>query len=592
MSNVQVNQPTTLGAVIATDKLDTVDHQLVKVEFGDPGSATQVSSSNPLPSSDSTAQGTLASILAKIIAAPATAANQATIISSLTSLLNELTQKTEPSDQQHTIVDSSALPSGAATSGNQTTANNSLSSIDGKITAVNTGAVVVSSSALPSGAATGTKQDTGNTSLSSIDTKVATAANQATEITSLSSIKTNSDPLVASGGGGYVRQDSTATIAKETGGNLATVKTNTDPLVTAAGGGYVRQDSTATIAKESGGNLATLVTTVSTSAKQDTGNTSIASVDTKMSTLLTQTDGIEASLTSIDAGTPAALGQTTMSASQPVVLASDQTGIPVSSIIPGTGATNLGKAEDAPHTTGDVGVMALTVRNDSGSVLAGNDGDYVPLTTDSTGALRIDMNGTLSTNNSSIAALLGSAIFTGTSEDVLNYNELVITIYSDANSATDGLSIQQSTDNSNWVIADVYTITGGVGKTISVPRQARYFRVVYSNGTIAQATFILQTILNRVGTKSSSQRASDNYTNQTDLEQDQSFLMNYDNASGTWSRVRGDVTNGILVNPNGFNTEYQRRLQEQVVLEMYENSYRNLFNSECYTSGRNGFELR
>lgn len=39
-------------------------------------------------------------------------------------------------------------------------ANTALTSIDGKITAVNTGAVVVSSSALPSGAATSAKQDT------------------------------------------------------------------------------------------------------------------------------------------------------------------------------------------------------------------------------------------------------------------------------------------------------------------------------------------------------------------------------------------------------------------------------------------------
>jgi hypothetical protein len=39
---------------------------------------------------------------------------------------------------------------------------------------------------------------------------------------------------------------------------LATVKTNTDPLVTADGGGYIRQDSSATIALESDGNLAAI----------------------------------------------------------------------------------------------------------------------------------------------------------------------------------------------------------------------------------------------------------------------------------------------------------------------------------------------
>lgn len=47
-----------------------------------------------------------------------------------------------------------------ATTAKQDTGNTSLSSIDGKITAVNTGAVVVSSSALPSGASTSAKQDT------------------------------------------------------------------------------------------------------------------------------------------------------------------------------------------------------------------------------------------------------------------------------------------------------------------------------------------------------------------------------------------------------------------------------------------------
>lgn len=42
------------------------------------------------------------------------------------------------------------------------------------------------------------------------------------------------------------------------GGNLASIKTSTDRFADSGGGGYIRQDSAATIAKESGGNLATL----------------------------------------------------------------------------------------------------------------------------------------------------------------------------------------------------------------------------------------------------------------------------------------------------------------------------------------------
>jgi hypothetical protein len=45
----------------------------------------------------------------------------------------------------------------------------------------------------------------------------------------------------------------------------------------------------------------------------------------------------------------------------------------------------LTKAEDAAHASGDKGVMAMAVRNDAGTSLAGTDLDYIPLTTDSLG---------------------------------------------------------------------------------------------------------------------------------------------------------------------------------------------------------------
>ena len=79
--------------------------------------------------------------------------------------------------------------------------------------------------------------------------------------------------------------------------------------------------------------------------------------------------------------------------------------VDVTSIIPGKGATNLGKAEDAAHTTGDVGVMVLAVRNDAGSALAGATGDYIPLSTDSSGALRVvGSSGTTQYAEDSVAA--------------------------------------------------------------------------------------------------------------------------------------------------------------------------------------------
>lgn len=54
---------------------------------------------------------------------------------------------------------------------------------------------------------------------------------------------------------------------------------------------------------------------------------------------------------------------------------------------------SLFKSEDAAHASSDVGVMALAVRNDAGTTLAGTDGDYIPLSIDANGALRVTGGG-------------------------------------------------------------------------------------------------------------------------------------------------------------------------------------------------------
>jgi hypothetical protein len=64
-------------------------------------------------------------------------------------------------------------------------------------------------------------------------------------------------------------------------------------------------------------------------------------------------------------------------------------------ITPGTGATNLGKAEDTGHTSGDVGVMALAVRDDTLGAFSGYDEDYEPFHTDSNGALWVHPTDTI-----------------------------------------------------------------------------------------------------------------------------------------------------------------------------------------------------
>ena len=56
----------------------------------------------------------------------------------------------------------------------------------------------------------------------------------------------------------------------------------------------------------------------------------------------------------------------------------------------GVGASSLGKAEDAVHGTGDVGIMSLGVRNDTfATALSGTDGDYTPVGVDAQGRIGI-----------------------------------------------------------------------------------------------------------------------------------------------------------------------------------------------------------
>src|SRR4029078_3101687 len=76
--------------------------------------------------------------------------------------------------------------------------------------------------------------------------------------------------------------------------------------------------------------------------------------------------------------------------------------VDVTSIIPGTGASNLGKAEDDVHNPADVGVMALVVRKDTAAATAA-DGDYVPLIVDSTGKLHCNVVNTVTVSATNLS---------------------------------------------------------------------------------------------------------------------------------------------------------------------------------------------
>lgn len=84
----------------------------------------------------------------------------------------------------------------------------------------------------------------------------------------------------------------------------------------------------------------------------------------------------------------------------------------VVAITPGTGSTNLGKAEDSVFTDGDVGVMNLGVREDVPSTTTNTNGDYVAMKTDVNGRLWINsdvLGAILNRNNELLTQLLNEA---------------------------------------------------------------------------------------------------------------------------------------------------------------------------------------
>lgn len=188
------------------------------------------------------------------------------------------------------------------------------------------------------------------------------------------------------GGGGFVNVKVNPSGALTVDATLSALDAALDGQKTMASSlpVVIASDQTAVPASQSGtwnitniSGTISLPTNAATSAKQDTGNTSLSSIDGKLGSL----------------------GQKAMTGSAPVVIASDQTAIPASqsgtwnigaistSVTPGTAAANLGKAVDSAAGSTDTGILALAVRDDSLTVLTPVDNDYTQLRVNDNGRL-------------------------------------------------------------------------------------------------------------------------------------------------------------------------------------------------------------
>jgi hypothetical protein len=153
----------------------------------------------------------------------------------------------------------------------------------------------------------------------------------------------------------------------------------------------------------------------------------------------------------------------------------------------------------------------------------------------------------VSTANSTTANLAGAAAFTGTSEDFKDYAAATITIFSSHASATNGLSLQQSSNGTNWDITDTFTITAATGMAYTVQPAAQYFRLVYTNGATLTTSLRIQTLFHHRLAKASTQRPSDARSNEIDTEETSSFNMVFNGT--TWDRAPGTTTGTYAQGP-------------------------------------------
>lgn len=253
---------------------------------------------------------------------------------------------------------------------------------------------------------------------------------------------------------------------------------------------------------------------------------------------------------SIDTGTP--------SASKPLpVITLDSSGNPVSPLDP---TTIEGLLQDIVDNTGDILTDTNTlaakdfatettlssVLSDTNTLAAVDFATHAEQATQTTKLQNIENNQlcTWDSLNSSTLLLGIGGVFTGAAIDISQYSSISIAAFSDVDSATGGLSMQFSPDAVNWDHKHNFTVTGNIGVSYNQSAELRYFRVVYTNGAVAQTTFRLTTVLKRYNTTPS----------KYSLEQSVSGAMMADlTKSIIWglSSSGGETYHTVKVNPSG-----------------------------------------
>ena len=120
----------------------------------------------------------------------------------------------------------------------------------------------------------------------------------------------------------------------------------------------------------------------------------------------------------------------------------------------------------------------------------------VAATITAAGEVMVKSASVVSDDNSTQTPLAEDAVFAGASIDTLGYTTAQIAVYTDQISAEGGLTVEVSSDETNWYVKHQFSYRNvSEEKDYPVTLTRRYLRVSYTNGAVAQTVFDLSTVL-------------------------------------------------------------------------------------------------
>jgi hypothetical protein len=150
-------------------------------------------------------------------------------------------------------------------------------------------------------------------------------------------------------------------------------------------------------------------------------------------------------------------------------------------------------------------------------------------------------------DNSTSITLSASGVFQGSFQNSLDFTEIIVSVSTDQNSATDGLVIEWSADGVTVDETDEFSILANRGKTFSFPCNRQYMRIKYTNGTTNQTIFNLATYFKRFASKGSSHRIKDSIVGDDDAILSKALLTGHDD-TGIFKNVGVSTSNRLKVN--------------------------------------------